>query len=563
MKMTGQKKEKPVKYSRIRRIILSRILVAPFIILLMVCGVLVYYFAATLHSRVTGEMIRIVDDHRNMIDQFLSERTEDLKFIVNTTPYESICREHRLAEILEMLQKGSPAFLDLGVFDHSGNHIAYQGPYDLEGKNYQQAVWFQAVKEKSVYISDVFLGYRNTPHFVIAVRKEQNGVFWYLRATIDTYYFNNLVENIRVGETGEAYLINKEGVFQTKQRSGGKLMETDPDFSKTNLPGGRIVTYSTTDYQTNKYQYAIGRLHQTDWQLVVRQEYMDAAAPLIRAVMVAIGLIFIGGAVVVVIAFFLASNVAHRLSLADVEKREMTHQLIMAGKLAEVGEMSSGIAHEINNPLQVMKAEVTLIDDLFKDIAPQSDTDRENVEMIKDSVNQIGIQIDRCRKITQGLLKFARKSDPVIKKINPEELITETVDMVAHQAMLEGIPIETEIAPNLPEIESDPSQLQQVFLNLLNNAVYAVRESQKPEVRVIADMADKWIRIRVADNGWGISEDHLEKIFLPFFTTKPVGSGTGLGLSTCFGIIENLGGKIDVESDVGTGTTFTVLLPKG
>ena len=563
MKITGRKKEKPVKYSRIRRIILSRILVAPFIILLMVCGVLVYYFAAALHSRVTGEMIRIVDDHRNMIDQFLLERTEDLKFIVNTTPYESICREYRLAEILEMLQKGSPAFLDLGVFDHSGNHIAYQGPYDLEGKNYQQAVWFQAVRKKSVYISDVFLGYRNTPHFVIAVKKEQNGVFWYLRATIDTYYFNNMVENIRVGETGEAYLINKDGVFQTKQRSGGKLMETDPDFSKTNLSDDRIVTYSATDYQENKYQYAIGRLHQTDWQLVVRQEYMDAAAPLIYAVMVAIGLIFIGGAVVVVIAFFLASNVAHRLSLADVEKREMTHQLIMAGKLAEVGEMSSGIAHEINNPLQVMKAEVTLIDDLFKDIAPQSDTDHENVEMIKDSVNQIGIQIDRCRRITQGLLKFARKSDPVIRKINPEEMVTETVDMVAHQAMLEGIPIDTEIAPNLPEIESDPSQLQQVFLNLLNNAVYAVRESQKPEVHVIADMADKWVRIRVADNGCGISEDHLEKIFLPFFTTKPVGSGTGLGLSTCFGIIENLGGKIDVESDVGTGTTFTVLLPKG
>ena len=561
METTARQKDRPAKYSRIRRIILSRILVAPFVILLLVCATLVYYFASTLHARVTSEMIRIVDDHRNMIDQFLLERTEDLKFIANTNDYEFICREHRLAEVFEKLQKSSPAFLDLGIFDHSGNHIAYKGPYDLEGKNYQDAPWFQAVKEKSVYISDVFLGYRNTPHFVIAVKKEENGVYWYLRATIDTYYFNNLVENIRVGKTGEAYLINKDGLFQTKQRSGGKLMETDPNFSLSDLPNGRIVTYSAADDQGNKYRYAVGRLQQTDWQLVVRQDFMDAAAPLIQAVMAAVGLIFIGGAVVVVIAFFLASNVAYRLSVADAEKREMTNQLIMAGKLAEVGEMSSGIAHEINNPLQVMKAEVTMIGDLFQDVSPHSDADRENFDLIKDSVNQIGIQIDRCRKITQGLLKFARKSDPVIRKIMPGELISETVGMVAHQAMLDEVVIKTAIAPNLPKIESDPSQLQQVFLNLINNAVYAVKDVPKPEVRIEADQHNDRLRIRLMDNGCGIAEDQLEKIFLPFFTTKPVGTGTGLGLSTCFGIIENLGGKIEVESQLGVGTTFTVLLP--
>ncbi len=557
-----RKKRESSKYSRIRRIILSRILVAPFIILLLVCGTLVYYFSATLHTRVNSEMIRIVDDHRNMIDQFLVERTEDLTFIANTTRYEVICRQQRLEEIFAMLQKSSPAFQDLGVFDHSGNHISYQGPYDLEGKNYQDAPWFKAVKEKSVYISDVFLGYRETPHFVIAVQKHENGVFWYLRATIDTLFFNNLVENIRLGKTGEAYLVNKSGIFQTKQRSGGRLMAVDPDFADAGGTDGRIITYSAKNHEGNKYRYAVGRLHQTYWQLVVRQDAGDAAAPLIHAVLVALGLIFLGGAVVVVIAFFLSSNVAHRLSLADAEKREMTNQLIMAGKLAEVGEMSSGIAHEINNPLQVMKAEVTMIGDLFSDLPPRSEQDRENFDLIKDSVNQIGIQIDRCRKITQGLLKFARKSDPVIRKISPADLLKDTLGMISHQAMLDEVSIKTRIAADLPEIESDPSQLQQVFLNLINNAVYAVRETRQPEVRIMADMAEDKVRIQVSDNGCGIPDTELEKIFLPFFTTKPVGSGTGLGLSTCFGIVENLGGKIEVNSTVGKGSTFTVFLPR-
>lgn len=550
------------KYARIRMIILSRTLVAPFIILMLVCGTLVYYFATALHVRVESELVRIVDDHRGLIDQFLAERTEDLKYIAEANHFEDLRQPDRIKKVLYALQKGSPAFLDLGIFDAQGNHLAYQGPYNLEGKNYRDAAWFQAVAEKSVYVSDVFLGYRNTPHFIIAVKQMENSTPWYLRATIDTYFFNNLVENIRMGKTGEAYLINKDGIFQTKRRSGGKLMEIDPDFSDDHRPNGHIISYTARDHEGDKYRYAVGRLAQTGWLMVVRQDFMEASRPLIYAVLVAVGLIFAGGAVVVVIAFFLASGVAHRLSMADVEKREMSSQLIMAGKLAEVGEMSSGIAHEINNPLQVMKAEMTMIDDLFKDLATESDENRQILDMIKDSVNQIAFQIDRCRKITQGLLKFSRKSDPVIRTIQAEDLIDETVAMVQHQALLNNISINSEVAPDIAPFESDPAQLQQVFLNLLNNAVYAVKGAPNPEVQIAADVCGEWVRIRVTDNGCGISEDQLKKIFVPFFTTKPVGQGTGLGLSTCYGIVENLGGKIEVSSQVGAGTTFSVYLPK-
>lgn len=549
------------KYSRIRWIILSRTLVAPFVILMLVCATLVYYFAATLDDRVEAELVRIVDDHRAMINQFLAERTADLRYIADANRFESLRRPDRLKEILSSLQKVSPAFLDVGVFDDKGNHTAYQGPYRLEGKNYREAAWFRAVAEKSVYISEVFLGYRNTPHFIIAVRQMEDGVPWYLRATIDTYFFNNLVENIRMGKTGEAYLINQNGVLQTRKRSGGGLMEPDPDFSIIRPPDGAIVSFSARDHAGDKYRYAVGRLAQTGWLMAARQDFMEASRPLLHAVLVSIALIFAGGAVVVGIAFFLATSVAHRLSMADAEKREMTSQLIMAGKLAEVGEMSSGIAHEINNPLQVMKAEMTMIDDLFKDLKLEDVEGRQIIGMIKDSVNQIGVQIDRCRKITQGLLKFSRKAEPVMRPLRADELIEEAVAMVRHQALLENISIASAVAPEVPPFESDPSQLQQVFLNLLNNAIYAVREIPHPAVSISADMDGEWVRFRVRDNGCGIPEDRLKKIFLPFFTTKPVGQGTGLGLSTCYGIIESLGGRIEVESQVGAGTAFSVYLP--
>jgi two-component system NtrC family sensor kinase len=456
---------------------------------------------------------------------------------------------------------GSPAFLDLGVFDNKGNHVAYQGPYNLEGRNYKDAAWFQAVEERSVYISDIFLGYRNTPHFIIAVKKVENGKPWYLRATIDTIFFNNLVENIRVGKTGEAYLINKTGVFQTKKRSGGKLMAIDPDFSTYPQTNGHILSYTTKDRSEIKYRYAIGRLEQTGWLIVVRQDFMEASAPLIQAVLVAVGLIFAGGAVVVVIAFLMASGLAHRLTIADVEKREMGSQLIMAGKLAEVGEMSSGMAHEINNPLQVMMAEITMINDLFDDLKAD-EKNVQTIKMLKESMDQISLQINRCKGITQGLLKFARKSEPMIRKIMPEEMIVEAAGMIEHQARLQDIEIKYNIATNIPEIDSDPAQLQQVFLNLLNNAMYAVKNKPHPEITITAKPEENFIAISISDNGCGIAPDQLKKIFVPFFTTKPVGKGTGLGLSTCYGIIENLGGRIEVNSVLDSGTTFSVYLPK-
>ena len=562
MNTTGQKNKGTEKFSRIRRIILSRVLLAPFIILMIVCSTLVYYFATNLFDRVESELIRVADDHRSLISQFFSERTEDLLFIAGANSFKSIHQRNRLSELFHVLQSTSPAFLDLGVFDKTGNHVAYEGPYRLEGKNYSQAEWFKAVCAKSVYISDVFLGYRNTPHFIIAVKKVEDGEPWYLRATIDTQFFNNLVENIRVGKTGEAYLINKDGVLQTRKRSGGSLMEADPDFLRYQSDHHRIMSFTARDFRGEKCLYATGRLNNPGWFLVVRQDFLDAAAPLIRAVLIAIGLVFIGGAVVVLIAFFLASGLANRLTLADAEKREMGSQLIMAGKLAEVGEMSAGMAHEINNPLQVMTSEITMINDLFEDCRTGEPVKEETLDLMADSVDQIGLQINRCSHITQGLLKFSRKTEPVVRSIVPHEMIGEIVAMVEHQAHLEDITIRQEVDPGLPEIESDPAQLQQVFLNLLNNAIYAVTGRDKGEIRITSTVDDEFVLLAVADNGCGIEPEQLKRIFVPFFTTKPVGKGTGLGLSTCYGIIEGLGGNITVTSELNVGTVFTVQLPK-
>ncbi len=550
------------RYRRTRRMILTRAMLVPLVLVLAVCCTLVYYFAVNLREQVASKLERIADEHRRSIESFLDERVSDLRLIVLSYSFDELGGSGRLGEVLERLQAGSPAFLDLGVFDEQGNHAAYNGPYDLKGKNYAQAEWFKEVRSKDVYVSDVFLGYRNIPHFIIAVKKEEEDRTWYLRATIDTLSFNNLVESIRVGKTGEAYLVNKKGKLQTRRRSGGAPMEADADMSLYMVEGRDVASFTATDHLGTRHLYATGGLRRTGWALVVRQEIGDAYAPLTRAVAVAAVMIAAGGAVVMIMAFLLASGLAHQLTVADLEKRQMGSQLIQAGKLAEVGELSSAMAHEINNPLQIMTSENTLITDILDEAeGDPRRLDAGNLGMIRDSVDQINIQIARCSKLTQGLLKFARKSETREELLLLQPLIEEVVGMIERSVRLEGIRIMRELEPDLPPVIGDRGQLTQVFLNLLNNAVYALGGKEKGIIRIHGAVEKDQLCVAVADNGCGIKPENMERIFLPFFTTKPAGQGTGLGLSTSYSIVERAGGRIKVGSEPNVGTVFTVQLP--
>ncbi len=534
----------------------------PFLVLMLVCGTLVYYFARTLRHSMEAKVISLVEGHRTLIEQFLEERVADLTYVSATYSFGQLTDEHLLSQVFDRLHAGSQAFFDLGVFDEHGLHVAYVGPYKIKGLDYSEADWFLAVQKKPVYISDVFYGKRRVPHFVIALKKGEDRRTWYLRATIDTVFFNEQVEGIRIDTTGEAYLVNKEGLFQTRRRSGGELMQPDPDFASYRVDGEQVVSFTAKDHQGSRYLYAIGKLKPTGWLLVVRQHLGDAYGPLVRAVLVSVAILVVGGGVVLLMAFVLASGIAHRLTLADMEKTQMRSQLLMAEKLAEIGEMSAGVAHEINNPLQIMKSEQFLMNDLLDELEEsEGPISKEALKPLRASTHQIGVQIDRCKQITHGLLGFARHSEPSLGPVDLHTLIDDIVAMVDHRARVDNVRIVHEVEQDLPLITSDYAQLQQVMLNLLNNALYAVKDRQDPEIRITVRMENDAIVIAVADNGVGIPPEHMEKIFLPFFTTRPVGQGTGLGLSTCLGIVERLGGKITVTSEVNVGTVFTVRLP--
>ncbi|MDH4206698.1 MAG: ATP-binding protein [Desulfobacteraceae bacterium] len=553
-------------FSAIRRILFTCMILVPLIPFILVLGTGYYYFKTSIESSTIASMNRIVEDHRHMIESFLNERENDLKFILHSYTFDNLSQSGTLETVFDHLQRESQAFVDLGIFNKDGLHVAYRGPYSLKGKVYKDTDWFKEVMKHGYYISDIFLGYRQVPHFIIALAKEKEGEKWVIRTTIDTVTFNNIVKGIRIGKTGEAYIINVNGLLQTEPRSGGKLMDKHPDTVIYPSSHTGIETFMDKDVKGAKYLYTTTWLQNKKWLLVVRQEKSDAFSALTSAVYLVILITVIGGAIIAGVAFYLTNHIVGRMEKMDVEKERLNQQLIGASRLAELGEMSAGFAHEINNPLQIIKNEQSLMEMIMADLKEAGQLKASaSLTEFEDSMDQIKLQISRCAKITQAILKFGRQDEPKPQDIDLRTFILEVTGMVAQKAVVHGISIEQDIAENTYPIHGDPTQLQQVLVNLFNNAMDAIIEQHgTSRGKLIVSAGPKennTVEIMIKDNGCGISPENLTKIFSPFYTTKSVGKGTGLGLSICYGIIDNMRGTLEVSSEVGVGTTFSIHLP--
>ncbi len=242
-------------------------------------------------------------------------------------------------------------------------------------------------------------------------------------------------------------------------------------------------------------------------------------------------------------------------SLAQLEKtveilRATQAQLSHSEKLSAVGEFVAGVAHELNNPLTALIGYAELLQ-----MSTVSDDDRASLKCISSSA-------ERCHKIVQSLLSFARQHPPERKVSNVNALVDAVIEILIYDLRTNNIRVEKELSPQLPRLLLDPHQIQQVFLNIVNNARQAI-EAHRPRglIRITTSAAGQRVRITFQDDGPGISEENLAKIFNPFFTTKPVGKGTGLGLSLSYGIIQEHGGSISAASKLGHGTTFIIELP--
>ena len=533
-------------------------------VLLMTCVALVpllslAYFDFHITWRYTENEItlradRLVSDARRTVQFFLEERQAALQFIAKDNSFEELDDDARLARVLEHLSSSIGGFTDLGVLDDSGRKIRYAGTYALKGMEYADEAWFMEVVSRGTHISDVFLGFRENPHLVIALKQELgDGSFYLLRATLNTEQFNDQLSQIKRSGFGDAFLINHQGVIQTPSLHHGGVLERFPlpvpDYSE------QPQVLEVQDLQGNTIIMGYAYIPDSPFILLLIGQKRELMSSWLQTRLVVLAFLLVSIVLILLVILSVATRLVNNIYQADQKRILAMREAEHAGKLASIGRLAAGVAHEINNPLAIINEKAGLM----KDIYASGKAHAADAKMIA-LADSIITAVERCSVITRRLLGFAKHLEVTIQPVDLKEVIEEVLGFLGKEAEFRNISVKVRVAADIPCFESDRGKLEQIFLNLVNNAFAAMGDGG--QLCITAERKDTaHILVTVADTGHGITEVDAKRIFEPFFSTRTKSGGTGLGLSITYGLIQELGGTVQVESIVGKGTAFFITLP--
>lgn len=512
-----------------------------------------YQYKRVFEEEMIYPISRLTSNTEHSLSSFIAERRSVLDMIIRDKSYKDLTDQENLTLLFRNLKESYGGFVDLGVIGADGIQRTYVGPYELKGKDYKDQSWFHEVRLRGIYVSEVFMGYRDFPHFVIAVMHEmETGGFYVLRATIDMEAVNQYILSLALRPSNDAFLINHEGVLQTNSRFYGKT------FDQISIPVPPYSDKTEVIEQVDKHNKLLilgyAYIEQSPFilmELTKPEEQMKSWLSLRNDLF---WFLVISIMIIIFVILWGANYLVRHIWEADRRRAQALHNIEYTSKMASIGRLAAGVAHEINNPLAIINENAGLL----KDIVTATEEFPRQEKFIK-HIGAITRSVDRCSVITHRLLGFAKRIDTQIETIDLKNLIQEVLGFLDKEAKHRNITINYHIDEYLPTVESDKGQLQQVFLNIINNSFEAVEDGGRLDITIEAKTADR-VAVTIADNGHGISEEDIGHIFEPFFTSKKE-HGTGLGLSITYGIVEKLGGNIVVKSKVGEGTSFTVTLP--
>ncbi|MCJ7830445.1 MAG: ATP-binding protein, partial [Desulfobacterales bacterium] len=522
------------------------LLAAAFVPLLVIGGGMYYYAASVLKAKTLESLSLEAGNHKEAVDRFLAERTMDLRLLSQNIPLDTLTAPGGLAAVFASLHRELPCFTDLGIIDAQGRHLAYVGPFALIDKNYREAEWFQAVLSQGVYISDVFLGFRQVPHFVIAVKSTAPQGAWILRATIDTGFFDRVVADIHRGKKGDAYLVNRQGVFQTTPRAAGRLMEPSAFRDPEPFQGVRWK-------EKNGMLQVMVWLGQVPWLGVIEMDRNQIFAELRRVRNLGGWVLLLGGLFIVFTVLLTTNYLIGRLETKRRSIRMLDQQLQHTSRVAGVQQMSPGFLLKLKDGLGAAELAVRRI----RDLAAPAKVSEASPPAMAAELDHLRAQLFENRKAIDKFLNATRPVAPVIMDVDLCELLDNLLELLERELHFNRIRIVRNYQNGLPRVRSDPYRLRQVFQNLVLNAMAAIGRDGEIVLHAHSREAEKVI-ITVTDDGQGIPPENLDKIFDPRFTSKP--EGMGLGLPICLNILKKLGGTLAAANAPGKGARFQVEL---
>ena len=495
--------------------------------------------------------LKQVTEHRyDVINTFLQSQIDFLLTQINLYPLEYLKEKKNLEALFLALNKDGREreIVDLQLIDTTGKQISYVGPFQerAQGKEYKDTPWFNEVLVRGIYLSDVFSGSQNHPQFVVALTDPLKT--YIMRATINSYIFNGLLHSAQIGPSGDAFILNSNGEFQTPSLQNAASLNA----IEIRMLKQRHDTEIASD---GTFLYSGKWLKGNMWLLIVKTRITDS---LERYYDYRNSILLIIGATCnafLIISIGISRFIVTRLEQADREQTAIDQHMAHIEKMANIGRIATGIAHEINNPLQLIQMQAGWIEELLEEEKPDLVV---HFDEYRTSAGKIKRHVNRAGTITHRLLGFSRKISTEYD-VHINELLQETLSFVENEVRMHNIALNLQLDENLPVVRTDGAQMQQVLLNLVDNALDAVGSNGRIDISTRHLGTD--ILIEIGDDGPGIKPEAMKKIWEPFYTTKDPGKGTGLGLSICSDIVSKLGGTISAENKAQGGALFTIRLP--
>ena len=542
-------------FRRLRRVLQIGLLIAYLIPITILTVYFNYKFNTSVRESAILHLAAVAESQRNTIALFMQKRIVNIFNLFHLKEFNVTPTRFEMDYFLANLTQAGEGFVDIGFLSPDGIQIGYAGPYPhLLNKDYSQEEWYVELttQSQSYVVTDLYLGLRRVPHFTIGVKQLIDGQYYVIRTSLDPSKLYEFLTATSRGKRVDGFLINRDGLYQAVAADFGELLGPAVFFP----PRDSISDVTEIRFNGQQMLVAYTWLKEVPWCLVmwqprdvalkemqtIRNSMISGSAVLVLALMIVIWLI--------------VKRVIRWTESLEHDRAELKTQLYHTHKLVAVGQLAGGVAHEINNPLAIIASEAGLIRDMLDERLGLDSSP----EAIVTELDEIDKAVYRAKAITQKILSFVRRADPKLVPCDVGQLLADVVAGVKEQEFsVSNITVERDFDPAIPKLLLDADLMRQVFLNLINNASDAVTEGSTITLKTRLD--DGWAKITVADNGVGMDGEQIQKVFMPFYTTKEVGKGTGLGLSISQNIVEGFGGRIEVESQPGVGSAFTVVLP--
>ncbi len=507
----------------------------------------------SIESEALSGQHRLLSNTRRTVSLYLGEIINALDTVDSSQTINEFIDSEHLYSLLIHLKIEFREFADIGIFDSSGNLLAQAKPYKDFPKNAGGEDWFRNVKSPGDYTIDTFISRDGIIRLGVSVMGIlADGNLYTLRATLDAGRFQDLMSSLELSRGGDAFIINRKGILQTPSRFHGKILE------RVNLPlpvfSNEMDIREVSDKMGNLLIIGYSHISESPLFLIIVQPKTEIMRSWYDAHMKMIWFLVASIIVILLVILGVSTYLVDMIYKADQERAMIQHEADHTNRMASIGRLAAGIAHEINNPLAIINEKAGLVKDLFTFMEKYNADER-----LITQLDHIISSVERCSFITRRLLRFARHIDDFrIQTVNLENVVFDTVEFLHKEAEYRCIEVNVNLEDGL-KLKTDRGKLQQIILNLVNNAFAAMSNSGRLDITACQE--EENIAIEVADNGSGIPGADLKRIFEPFFSTKKDKGGTGLGLSITYGLVQELNGELRVRSQLGEGTTFHITLP--